>query len=144
MLKDALGIEHLHDMQGLINQFGIQRAGRLVVEHDLRLHGERPRDGRTLLLAAGEIRRIPVHMRAKADFLKQGAPGFSASSPGYAANDDECHHGILQKRAVREEIELLKNHVHTLVQCVGIFLGIRIQLGTGHPGNAGTSGSDDA
>ena len=59
-LRHAFGIESFHDMQDLVDQFGIQSARRLVVEHDFWLHGESSRDSRALLLATGEVRGIPI------------------------------------------------------------------------------------
>ena len=41
-----------HGLAGIV----IQRAGRLVAEQQLRILGQRPRDGHALLLAAGERR----------------------------------------------------------------------------------------
>src|SRR5215475_6927075 len=45
-------LEQLHDLGG---RFGVERAGRLVREEDLRPGDERPRDGHALLLAAGHL-----------------------------------------------------------------------------------------
>ena len=44
-----------HDIEHLIDHFRIERGGRLVEQHDLRLHGERSGDGHALLLAAGQL-----------------------------------------------------------------------------------------
>src|SRR5258708_4698006 len=45
----------LHDREHLADQFGIERAGRLVEQHQHRLHGERTRNGYPLLLAARKL-----------------------------------------------------------------------------------------
>ena len=47
-------LEHLEHLAG---QFGVERRGDLVEQHQLGLHGERARDGDALLLAARELRR---------------------------------------------------------------------------------------
>lgn len=51
--RHAFTGEFEHDVEHLAHQFGVERGGRLVEQHDLRLHGERAGDGHTLLLAAG-------------------------------------------------------------------------------------------
>jgi hypothetical protein len=104
----------------------------------------RAQDGSALLLTSREVRRIPVDMSTETDLFKQGTPGFLRILAGNASDNNGSHHGILQKRAVREEIELLKNHADALAQDVGIFLEIPIQLGARHSGNARTGSADDA
>ena len=51
-----------HDAGDLTDQFGIERRGGLVEEHDRRVHGQSAGDGDTLLLAAGELRRIGISL----------------------------------------------------------------------------------
>ena len=55
----ALG-QVLHDVEDAAHELGVERRGDLVEEHDVRVHGQRPRDGDALLLAAGELRREVV------------------------------------------------------------------------------------
>ena len=47
-----------HHGQHLVGELGIERRGRLVEQHHLRLHRQRARDRDALLLAAGQSRRI--------------------------------------------------------------------------------------
>ena len=42
-----------HNAQNVADQLGVERAGRLVKQHDVRIHGKRAGDGDALLLAAG-------------------------------------------------------------------------------------------
>ena len=46
-----------HDVEHLLDHLRIKRRGRLVEQHDLRLHAQRAGDGDALLLAAGELAR---------------------------------------------------------------------------------------
>ncbi len=69
--RHALRRELAHDGQHLAPQLGIERGGRLVEQHDLRLHGERACDGDALLLAAGQPRRIDVALVGQADLGEQ-------------------------------------------------------------------------
>ena len=47
-------------LQHFADEFGVERRGRLVEQHHLGLHRERPRDRDALLLAARELRRVQV------------------------------------------------------------------------------------
>ncbi|MCY1383515.1 hypothetical protein D9M69_716500 [compost metagenome] len=48
--RHALFGEAAHDAQHLADEFGIERAGDLVEQERVRLHGKRPGDGHALLL----------------------------------------------------------------------------------------------
>src|SRR5918999_2545769 len=50
--RHAVAREVAHDVEHLPDHLRVQRRSRLVEEHELRLHGERPRDRDALLLAA--------------------------------------------------------------------------------------------
>src|SRR5437867_7777191 len=54
----ALMREVPHDREDLTDQFRIERARRLVEEHQLRTRGQRPCDRHALLLAARQAHRI--------------------------------------------------------------------------------------
>ena len=56
-------------LQNLFYHLRIQCAGRLIEQHNLRLHGQRPRDGYTLLLSSGKLARIHVCLLGQADQL---------------------------------------------------------------------------
>ena len=63
--------ERLHDAQYLADRLRIERRGRLVEEHQRRLHGERAGDRDALLLAAGERGRVDLALSARPHFLEQ-------------------------------------------------------------------------
>ena len=60
-----------HDVEDLVDHLGVQRRGRLVEEHDLGLHRQRPGDRDALLLTAGELGRVLVGLVGDADALEQ-------------------------------------------------------------------------
>ena len=66
----ALLGQSAHRLEHLADQFGIERRGDLVEEHDARLHGERARDRGALLLAAGEPCRVGVALVGEPDALQ--------------------------------------------------------------------------
>ena len=48
----------LHHLEHFMAQLRVERGGRFIKQHHLRLHRQRAGDGHTLLLAAGEFGRI--------------------------------------------------------------------------------------
>ena len=63
--------EVAHHRQHFADQLGVERRGRLVEQHQLRLHRQRAGDGDALLLAAGELDRVGVALVGEADALEQ-------------------------------------------------------------------------
>ncbi len=55
------------------DQLGVQGGGRLVEEHQLRLHGQRAGDRHPLLLTAGELRGIEVGAIGQTDHARAAA-----------------------------------------------------------------------
>src|SRR5680860_610916 len=54
--------ESAHDVENLTNHLRVERRGRLVEQHQFRLHGQRSGDGDALLLASGAVSY--THLRA--------------------------------------------------------------------------------
>ena len=72
--------ELLHHLEHLADHLRVERARRLVEEHQRRVHGERARDRDPLLLAAGELAGIDVALVGEADALEQPSPSPTACS----------------------------------------------------------------
>jgi len=99
-----------HDIEDLVDHLGVQRAGRLVEEHDLRMHREGARDGHALLLAAGELSRELGCLLGDADALEQRHRLLLGLRLGLAEHLDRPERHILEDRQVREEVERLEDH----------------------------------
>ena len=84
-----------HGVEHLLDHLRIERGGRLVEQHDLRLHAQRARDRDPLLLAAGELSRIFVRLLRDAHALEI-VPARSPRPPASAA----CGTQIGRERAV--------------------------------------------
>ena len=56
--RHAVDGEVAHHLEHLADQLRVERGGRLVEQHELRLHGQRPGDGDALLLAARQLVRV--------------------------------------------------------------------------------------
>src|SRR3954465_11883693 len=54
--RHALSGEARDHVEHLVDHLGVEGGGRLVEEHELRLHREGPRDRHPLLLSAGQLR----------------------------------------------------------------------------------------
>ena len=63
--RDAVAGEVGDDLQHLADHLGVERGGRLIEEQHIGLHRQRPHDGDTLLLPAGELGGIGVRLVLK-------------------------------------------------------------------------------
>ena len=105
-----LGGEGLHHVQDLADQLGVERRRRLVEEHHVGLHRERTRDGDPLLLTAREMDRVGVRLVGQSH-LREDLAGHRAHGVRLEAlHDHGALHHVLERRHVREEIELLEDH----------------------------------
>ena len=119
--RHAFLCELLHDGQHLSHQLGVERRGRLIEEHDLRLHREGAGDGHTLLLSAGELGRIGIRLVTEADFFQKRLCHRLHLFLRELLDLHRGEHDILQHRQMREQMESLENHSH-LDQMLRAFL----------------------
>ena len=70
-----------HEVEDALDELGVQRAGGLVEEHDLGLHGQRAGDRDALLLPAGEVARPVVGAFGEADLGQAALGAFPAPRP---------------------------------------------------------------
>src|SRR5262249_11690577 len=119
--------ERAHDGEYLPDELGVERRGRLVEEHDPRLHGERAGDGDALLLAARELARIPPLLRGKADTLQQRQrPALRvrrrALHPQQLRQGDVLQHGQMLK-----QVEALEHHSYARARRADLLLADLVQ-----------------
>src|SRR5687767_515766 len=69
--REPVLVELREELDEVADALGIERARRLVHEEDLRLHRERARDRRALLLAARHRLRERTFAMAEPDLLEQ-------------------------------------------------------------------------
>ena len=119
----------LHNVQHLADHFGVERGGRLVEEHHVRLHRKRAHYRNTLLLAAGELRGVRVGPVAKTDSLqKRVRLGFGLGLR-HMLDQHGSHGHVAHYRLVREEVEMLEHHAHLPAVLVEVdFLALRVLL----------------
>ena len=103
-----------HDLQHLTDHFGVECAGRLVKQHDLRLHRQRPHNGHALLLPAGELRGIGTGAVGKSHALQKRHGLLLRLGPGHFLDAYRRHRQVLQNRFMGKEVEMLEHHAHFL------------------------------
>ena len=109
-----------HDREHVADELGVERRGRLVEEHELGVHRQRPGDGDALLLAAGELRREGVVLVGQPDLLEvvPGDPlGLGLASLEHPSLGDG---EVLEHGQVREEVELLEHHADPAADLVDV------------------------
>ena len=89
----------------------VERARGLVAQQDLRVGGQRTGDGDALLLTAGELRRIVARAVGEADDLEQLLRALFCVRLA-RSRDLEREADILERGALLEQVELLKDHAH--------------------------------
>src|SRR5262245_17307694 len=99
-----------HHIEDLVDHLGVEGRSRLVEQHDLRLHGEGPRDGDPLLLAARQVGRIVPGPVAQSHPLEQAARRGLGLAPRKLAHLDGRQHDVLEGGHMREEVEGLEDH----------------------------------
>ena len=109
----SVASQRFHNLQHLAHHLGVKRRGRLVKQHDLRVHAKGTHDGYSLLLAARELAGVSVSTVAESHLIEQrqrllacrlaGFPQQLHGSNGHIAQD--CHMG--------EQIKVLEHHAHT-------------------------------
>ena len=93
----------------LLAQMPVQRAQRLVHEHQFRLEYQRPGDGHALLLATGKLAGPASFKAFQADQLQRTPhklSGLVAGHPAHIQGESE----ILRNRHVRKQRVVLEHH----------------------------------
>ena len=110
----VLGGKPLDDLQDLGRELGVKGARGLVKEHDLRVHGKRAGNARTLLLAAGELAGHLVLVARKAHLGQQGPRLLLHLRAVALLHADRRVHDVSQHREVRKQVVVLKDQAKAL------------------------------
>src|ERR1700689_4126210 len=106
----AVAGELSHHSQHVADQFGVERRRRLVEQDRSRLHRQRARDGDTLLLAAGKLRRVGVGLVGKTDLRQKSAAALERLGGRSLLHIDRSFDDVLDRRPVRKQIKALEHH----------------------------------
>src|SRR6266508_2586726 len=118
-----------HDVEDLLDHLRVERRGRLVEQDDLGAHGQRTGDGRTLLLAAGQLGRVALGLLGDADAREQFAGTRLGLGLWGPAGLDGAEGDVVQHGLVREQVEGLEHHADVGPQPGELFT----LLGQGRP-----------
>ena len=106
-----------HDVEHFAHQFGVKGGGRLIEEHDLRLHGQSTGNGHALLLTTRQLGGVIVHAIAQTDALKLGHGQVTGGFLGLVLHVDRGFHHVFQRGHVREQVEALEHHAEARALC---------------------------
>ncbi|MNI07934.1 hypothetical protein D3C73_609540 [compost metagenome] len=109
-----------HGVEHFLDHFRVERRGRFVEQHDLRLHAERAGDRHALLLAAGELARIFVRLFRDLDALQIVHRDLFGFLLRHLANPDRSQRAVFQDGQVREEVEVLEHHADLAAHLVDL------------------------
>ncbi len=114
-----------HDISASPSHLRVQRAGRLVEEHDLRLHAQGADDGHALLLAAGKLLGIGARLILLQPTPQQlHGPLLCGLKRLLCSSFMGAMVIFFQDRHMGEEVEMLEHHPHLLAMRVDIAAGI--------------------
>ena len=101
-----------HGLQHLTGKLRVQGRGRLVKEHDIRLHAEGSGNGHTLLLTAGKLAWVVVFPVAEAHLGKELAGIGQDFGLLHSLHMHRRLNEVLHHCHVGEKVELLEHHAH--------------------------------
>ena len=99
-----------HGVEHLLDHLGVERDGRLVEQHDLRLHAQRAGDRDALLLAAGELARIFLRLLGDLHPAQVAHRQLLGLRLRHLAHPDRRQRAVLQDGQMREQVEALEHH----------------------------------
>ena len=109
-----------HDIEHFLDHLGVERRGRLVEQHDARVHAKAARDRDTLLLTARKLARIFGGLVGDLDALEVFHRDFLGFLAWHLAHPDRCKAAVLENGKVREEVEVLEAHANLAAYLVDI------------------------
>ena len=108
----ALFCQRLDNLQYLADHLRVQRGCGLIEQQQLRLHAERPGNGYTLLLAAGQLCRSGVDVSAHAHLFQIFFRGLLRLCLILFVDDLHADHAVFQHVHVGKQVEGLEYHTY--------------------------------
>ena len=101
-----------HDGEDLAHHLRVQGGGGLVEQQYLRVHGQSPGDGHTLLLAAGDLPGLGVDIGGHAHLLQVIHGALLSIHLVLLEHLHLAYHTVFQHGHVVEQVEGLEHHTH--------------------------------
>ncbi len=102
-------VEQAQQRRDFADEPRIERGGRLVEQHHVGLHRQRARNRDALLLPAGQARRVLVLLAGQPDEIQVQPTDFLRLRRGHLLDGHRRLDHVLERREVREEVEVLKD-----------------------------------
>ena len=118
---DALAVELLQQGHDLDAGVGVEGAGRLVGQNQLRIIDQRAGDGYPLLLPPRELRRVMVHA-LRESYLRQALFGVPFPLAGRHAAIEQGQSDVVQGGSSRQQVEMLEDEAELAVAYSGQFI----------------------
>ena len=125
--------EIAHDVEHVADQLRVQRRGRLVEEHELGLHCQRPGDRHALLLPAGELAGMGVHLVPQADPVEQRPAALRRRRHLLPLDLDGGLDDVLQGGHVGEQVEALEHHPDFRTLAADLTVGQLVEAAAAFP-----------
>ena len=103
--------DHVHDLVGGV---AVEVARRLIRKHDLRVCHQSARDADALLLSAGELTRLVVHVRLEPHEVEHALGALDALRLRHAAERKRQRY-VFQRGVIRHEVKRLKDEPDPLL-----------------------------
>ncbi len=115
--RHAAARQVFDDLQHFAGQLRIKRGCDFVEQHDLRLHGQRPGDCSSLLLAAGQLLRVERGFLGKpypAETVERYIPGFGLAQ---LLDAGQRQRSVFQDGQMREQVIALEDNANVAAKC---------------------------
>ena len=119
-----------HDLQDLLDHFGIERRCRFVEQHDARIHAQGACNRHALLLATGQLARVFLRLFGNLHPYQIFHRRCLGIGFRHLAHPDRGERAVLEHGQMREEVEVLEHHADfasdliDALQIVGEFVAI--------------------
>ena len=108
----------LHHVQHLTDHLRVQSTGRLVEQHDLRVHHQGTHNGDSLLLSAGKLAGIGVGPVGQTHLCQKLQGLLLCVGLGHPLNAHRGSGEVVHHVHVVEQVELLEHHAHPLTAVI--------------------------
>ena len=115
----------LHNRQNLTDHLRVKGRGRLVEEHDIRLHSQGTGNSHTLLLSAGELAWECLRLICQADTGQKLHGFFPGLVLGHNLQMDRSQRHIVHHIQMVEQIKMLEHHTDVLTHLIDIRVLVR-------------------
>lgn len=112
----------LNDLQNLLYHLRVQGAGGFIKQHNLRLHGQGPGYGNSLLLAAGQLSRIGVRLLHQTHQFQKLQGVFRCLVLWYLVHLHRSIGHIFHNRHMGKQVKMLEHHADILSDSLDISL----------------------